>query len=354
MDKTLTDALKHLPIPTFLPGEISWMVQVAVALFLTLILSIVLFRLLKRVIRSRTGLSVALLTALLVPLTVFIWVGGIGVVLDVINAQYHISIIKTLLALRPTIHILIICWFLLRLNDQLPMALLSRAKPPALSTIDLIKKIATIVILAIGLLLILPTFGVSVGGILAFGGVGGILIGFAAKDMLSNFFGAIMIHLDRPFGLGDWVSIPEKNMEGTVEYIGWRQVVIRTFDKRQLFVPNAMFGTLILVNPSRMTHRRIYETIGIRFNDIDKLPAILNDIRSYLEKNNELDKDLATVVNMNKFSTYSVDFVVSAYSKKTAWADFMPVKEAILLEIHRIITQHGACIALPAQVVHTY
>ena len=65
---------------------------------------------------------------------------------------------------------------------------------------------------------------------LALGGVSGIAVGFAAKDLLANFFGALMIYLDKPFKIGDWVRSSDKEIEGIVEAIGWRQTRIRNFN----------------------------------------------------------------------------------------------------------------------------
>jgi len=79
---------------------------------------------------------------------------------------------------------------------------------------------ASIVITAA--LVILQNLGFSISGVLAFGGVGGIAVGFAAKDLLANFFGGLTVYMDRPFVVGDWVRSPDKNIEGTVEHIGWR------------------------------------------------------------------------------------------------------------------------------------
>jgi len=66
----------------------------------------------------------------------------------------------------------------------------------------------------------MQTLGFSIAGALTFGGIGGIAIGFAAKDMLSNFFGGLMIYLDRPFKTGDWIRSPDREIEGVVEEIG--------------------------------------------------------------------------------------------------------------------------------------
>ena len=68
-----------------------------------------------------------------------------------------------------------------------------------------------------------------------------------------------MVYLDRPFKVGDWIRSPDKDIEGTVEKIGWRLTTIRTFDKRPLYVPNQVFTNVSVQNPSRMSHRRIYE-----------------------------------------------------------------------------------------------
>ena len=132
-------------------------------------------------------------------------------------------------------------------------------------------------------LMVLQTLGVSISGLLAFGGVGGIAVGFAAKDMLANFFGGLSIHLDRPFTVGDWVRSPDKEIEGTVESIGWRLTCIRTFDQRPLYVPNSTFSQISVENPSRMFNRRIYETIGLRYEDADCMAAIVIQVRDMLK-----------------------------------------------------------------------
>ena len=93
-----------------------------------------------------------------------------------------------------------------------------------------------------------------------------------------------MIYLDRPFDVGDWVRSPDKNIEGTVEDIGWRLTRIRTFDKRPLYVPNGTFSTISVENPSRMSNRRIKTNIGLRYDDANKVATIIADIESMLAR----------------------------------------------------------------------
>lgn len=195
----------------------------------------------------------------------------------------------------------------------------------------------------------LQTIGVSISGILAFGGIGGIAVGFAAKDLLANFFGGLMVYLDRPFSVGDWVRSPDKEIEGTVEHIGWRQTRIRTFDKRPLYIPNATFSLISVENPSRMSHRRIYEKIGIRYDDVDALASIMNDIKAMLKTHQDIDSSQTMIVSFNEFGPSSLDFFVYTFTKTTNWIRFHEVKQDILLKIIDIIASHKAELAFPTQ-----
>jgi MscS family membrane protein len=198
----------------------------------------------------------------------------------------------------------------------------------------------------------MQTLGFSISGILAFGGVGGIAVGFAAKDLLSNFFGGLMIFLDRPFAVGEWICSPDRSIEGTVEKIGWRLTVIRTFDKRPLYVPNSTFASIAVENPSRMSHRRIYETIGIRYEDGAKMGAIVEEVKAMLLEHEEIDTTQTLIVNFNSFAASSLDFFIYTFTKTTNWVHYHEVKQDVLLRVMQIIEQHGAEIAFPTSTIH--
>jgi len=193
---------------------------------------------------------------------------------------------------------------------------------------------------------------VSISGVLAFGGIGGIAVGFAAKDLLANFFGGLVIYMDRPFKVGDWIRSPDRDIEGTVVKIGWRLTEIRTFDQRPLYVPNSAFSTIALENPSRMLNRRIYETIGIRYDDIQEMHAIVASVKAMLQGHPAIAQDKTMIVNFNAFNASSVDFMVYTFTKTTNWVEFHEIKQAVLLEIAGIIRDHGAEIAYPTQTLH--
>ena len=220
------------------------------------------------------------------------------------------------------------------------------------TTVRAIGKLGRASVIITVVLIAMQLMGYSIGGVLAFGGIGGIAVGFAAKDLLANFFGGLMIYLDRPFSVGDWVRSPEKEIEGTVEDIGWRLTRIRTFDKRPLYIPNSVFAHITVENPSRMLNRRIRETIGVRYDDIDAMAAIVTRVKDMLMQHPDIDHELTLMVNFNQFAASSLDFFIYTFTKTTDWVEFHRIKQDVLLKIAAIISAHGAEIAYPTSTVH--
>jgi MscS family membrane protein len=225
-------------------------------------------------------------------------------------------------------------------------------KPMDYTTVNAISKLVRAVVLITAVLIALQSLGYSISGVLAFGGVGGIAIGFAAKDLLANFFGGFVIHLYRPFKIGDWVRSPDRNIEGTVEHIGWRITTVRTFDKRPLYIPNAIFTTVAVENPSRMSNRRISETIGIRYADVSQMATIVDDIREMLACHEDIDTNQTLIVNFLSFNASSLDIMVYTFTKTTNWVEFHKVKQDVLLKISDIIEGFDAEVAFPTRTLH--
>jgi MscS family membrane protein len=260
--------------------------------------------------------------------------------------QHHFNVIFKSIYL-----ILLIAWIALRLIHLIENKMKEKQKKSPQkfdrSTIEAVSKLLRASIGITSFLFILQSFGISLDAVLAFGGIGGIAIGFAAKDLLANFFGGLMIYLDRPFSVGDWIRSSEQNIEGIVEYIGWRQTLIRTFDKRPLYVPNALFNHITLENPSRMTHRRFYETFTLRYDDFKQLPPIIEQIKSMLLAHSDIDTNETLMVNFNHFSESSVDFFVYTFTKTTDWVQFHQIKQQLLILIADIIASNHAEFSYP-------
>lgn len=335
-------------------------IQVFSIVFCTLLLNFVsagiLRHLHKKTKLTKTPWDEALVDSIRKPATALIWVIGIAFAARVLDQNTDSVILETVPTVRDICVILCIGWFFQRFIARIETNLLKRSpesgKQVDQTTISAISKLLRIsVMITIGLI-ILQQLGFSVSGVLAFGGIGGIAIGFAAKELLSNFFGAMMIYMDRPFAVGDWIRSPDRDIEGTVMDIGWRITTISTFEKRPLYVPNATFTTIAVENPSRMSHRRINEVIGVRYDDGSKLPAIVADVKAMLLAHEELDQDQTLMVNFDKFASSSLDFFIYTFTRTTNWVRYHEVKQDVLFQIMQIIEQHGAEVAFPTSTIH--
>ena len=170
--------------------------------------------------------------------------------------------------------------------------------------------------------------------------------------MLANFFGGLTIYLDRPFVVGEWIRSPDKDIEGTVEYIGWRHTRVRAFNKNPIYVPNALFTNIVVENPTRMTNRRIKEIIGIRYDDLAQMAPIVADVRAMLQSHPEIDTGQTLIVNFNTFGPSSLDILIYTFTKTKEWVRYHEVKQDVLLKIADIIDRHGAEIAFPTRTLH--
>ncbi len=259
----------------------AWMVQAFVIILFFLVVNFIQKRILNKLHASLLLTSNtwddAVVEALKRPLTVLLWVLGITLAADVVQSETKASIFELVEPIRQIGVVVCLIWFSTRFATNLENNYISKrsiTSTTELTSVHAIGKLIRLALIITGGLVVLQTLGISVSGILAFGGIGGIAIGFASKDLLANFFGGLMIYLDRPFEVGHWIRSPDKQIEGVVEEIGWRLTRIRTFEKRPLYVPNSVFTSIVVENPSRMSHRRIYETIGIRYlicNECHKL-----------------------------------------------------------------------------------
>jgi len=345
---------------TWLQSGGDWVFQVFVVVFSALLLNFILRRVLgklqKKLEKTRNPWDDSIIDALQKPLSALIWVLGIAFAAEIIHKQTDAVIFSAIKPIRDVGVIIVITWFLIRFAKRVEENIVKYAqegeKDIDITTVDAIAKLVRISIMITASLVVLQTMGYSISGVLAFGGIGGIAIGFAAKDLLANFFGGFMIYMDRPFAVGDWIRSPDRDIEGTVEAIGWRLTRIRTFDKRPLYIPNSTFTSIAVENPSRMTHRRIYETIGIRYDDVEKMPVIIDAVKAMLIEHKEIDRSQTMIVNFNKFAPSSLDFFVYTFTHTTNWIKYHEVKQDVLLKIINIIESEGAECAFPTSTMH--
>lgn len=353
-DLTLPTSLKEV-----LQDENFWIARVFVIVFCTLVIAFfvrIFFKhLLKKAEKTKNLWDDALLGAAMLPVNGLIWLLGICWAGKIAGDVADVTIFESVDLIRHLGLIAILGWFLVRFISRAENNLMDpeyTSEPMDTTTVMALAKLLRISVIITAVLVAMQSLGYSISGVLAFGGIGGLAVGFAAKDMLANFFGGLMIYLDRPFAVGDWVRSPDQEIEGTVEDIGWRLTRIRTFDKRPLYIPNATFTHISVENPSRMLNRRIYETVGVRYEDASRVQQIINDVKGMLQNHSDIDTSQTMIVNLNKFGAYSLDFFVYAYTKTTDWVTYHQVKQDVLMKVLEIIAKNDAQCAFPTSSLH--
>lgn len=326
------------------------------ALLLEFLQRVTLRRLARRAERHQKTWVAAMLRALRAPLSLLIWLLGLTTAAAIAGRQTESPLFDYVGEIRQIGVIVALTWFALRSVRAIERVVVqsAREKEEELdqTTVDAIGKLVRLSITITAFLVALQNLGFSISGVLAFGGLGGLAVGLAARDMLANFFGGLTIFMDRPLSVGDWIRSPDREIEGTVEKIGWRQTRIRTFEKRPLYVPNATFTTVVVENPSRMTNRRIYETIGVRYADFGAMRDIVADVEKMLREHDEIDQNQTLMVFFNQFAASSLDFFVYCFTKTVNWAEYHGVKQDVLFRIGDIIEARGGEIAFPTHTVH--
>ena len=328
--------------------------MVAALLVLAVIVHIALSFVLKQITKhsgnTKTQIDDHLIRAISAPLKVLIWYGWLYLSLRELTSEIQsIGQIVSYISITP---VFILTWGILRLISSVENFMLESEGSFDKDSVRLFARLMKILFVFAIILGVAQFYGYAISSILTLGGVGGIVVGFAAKDMLANVFGGLMIQMDKPFSTGDWIRTSDRSIEGVVEKIGWRMTRIRTFSKNPVYVPNGIFATIPIETPSRMTNRQIYEVIGIRYDDIAQMESIIEKVQTLLANNKHIANDQPCRVYFDVFNASSLDFVIWAFSSDTEVGEFKKMKGKLLLDIAQIIADHNAEIAYPTQTLH--
>ena len=333
-----------------------WTIQVFVVVLITVFGNYFAKRLLTRMILkldyTDTRWDDIVVTAISRPLTWIVWLIGLSFASDIIYLETQSPIFTATSTIRDVGVLVCITWSILAFIRGAEQEFAEHSEQMDRHTAEAISKLVRLAVIITAALVILQTLGFSISGVLAMGGIGGIAVGFASKDLLANFFGGLIIYLDRPFAIGDWIRSPDRSIEGTVERIGWRVTQIRNFESQPIYVPNSVFTNIVVENPSRMANRRIYETIGLRYSDLTSMDKIVDEVTAMLIAHEAIDASKTMIVNFNAFSDSSVDFFIYSFTKTTEWVKFHQIKQDVMLKIAAIVESNGAEIAFPTSTLH--
>lgn len=228
--------------------------------------------------------------------------------------------------------ILLLAWILIRIKAAL-LRKVAEHRHTSKITVEVIGKIFTIVIFFMALLMVLQVVGLDVAPLLTFGGIGAAILGFASKDIFANFFGGVLIYATRPFAVDDFIEIRSKNIAGTVEEIGWYLTRIRDVHKKVQHIPNSLFSTEMVLNDSKMTHRRIDEQMRFKALSPHQVASFVQKAQHFLKHHPDIDQNEEVSVFLVSISPYGIVLDIKAYTKTTDTLKFLEVKQNILLKI---------------------
>lgn len=218
---------------------------------------------------------------------------------------------------------------------------------------SVIGKIVTAVLVLSCTAIILRIFGVDVMPLLAFGGIGAAVAGFAAKDVVGNGLGGFIVSATQPFQIGDWIVIPEKEIEGNVEEIGWCLTKIQDRDRRMLYLPNALFSQLLVVNTSQRLSRKIGDLVRVPFAAWPTVESLIVALKKHLEKLPGVDRSSGVLVFLSQVGPYAIEISWELYTHRLPFAEYVLQKDAVWRCVLSVLQKEGVEVAYPVFVTNS-
>lgn len=206
---------------------------------------------------------------------------------------------------------------------------------------------AKLVIVALALIIIVQVWGYDANGLIAGLGLGGLAISLAAKDTVENLFGFTTIVGDQPFTVGDYIKTAD--VEGTVEKVGVRSTRVRQLDQSLVTVPNGKLASSVVTNWSRLHKRWVNLTLRITYDaGRASLEGLMAALRELLTSRDSVEAD-SVLVRFIGFGDHGYEILVRCYVFRADWGEFTGEREAIYLDMLRLIEERGLHIAFPAR-----
>ena len=331
------------------------LILVVIAVVVQIIATISYRYLTKKFTGSRFIIMDAVLYSLRKPVTLLIWflalIYAIEIALDLIHYK---PLQETLDQIASFGIIISMMWFFLHFIGQIQKRVnadIAKQKRYDQTSVEATARISRIVVVAVAFLCLLPVFGLPIATIYTIAGGLSIGVSLAAQDSLKNILGGFMLYFERPFGIGDWIASPDKQIEGRVESIGWRTTTIRAFNTRPMYVANAVFSTVTIINYSRMQCWRMEQTIHIRYQDFEQVNNITRAINQLLQDDTHRQQGKTPVVNLINLDNSSLTLKIYAYINTKDENRFKDVQQGLLVAIIAIITEQGGELAGQTQTI---
>ncbi|CAM8992080.1 unnamed protein product [Rhodiola kirilowii] len=205
--------------------------------------------------------------------------------------------------------------------------------------------------------LFMELLGFSTQKWLTAGGLGTVLLTLAGREIFTNFLSSAIIHATRPFVVNEWIQtrIEGYDVSGTVEHVGWwSPTIVRGEDREAVHIPNHKFTVSVVRNLTQKTHWRIKTHLAISHLDVNKINSIVADMRKVLAKNPQVEQQRlhrrVFLENVNP-ENQALLILISCFVKTSHFEEYLCVKEAILLDLLRVISHHRARLATPIRTI---
>lgn len=242
-------------------------------------------------------------------------------------------------------------WILLRvisvLQQALPMSTWGVTHPALRSLVPLGARVARLLVVVLGALSVVASFGYPIATLLAGLGIGGIAIALGAQKSLEHFFGSVSIGIDQPFRVGDWVIVD--GVEGEVEAIGLRSTRVRTLERTVVSFPNGRLADSRAENFGPRDRIRLRTVFGLEYRTTAaQMTTIRDQVEAMLKSHPRTWPD-RIVVRFFQFGASTLDVEAFCWIETSDVDEFRRIREEHLLGIMRIVEAAGAGFAFPTQ-----
>lgn len=216
--------------------------------------------------------------------------------------------------------------------------------------IPIIRKVLRVFVVVVGGLFILQNLDINITALLAGLSIGGLALALAAQDTLKNFFGSLMIFIDKPFAVGHWIT--SGDLDGTVEEVGFRSTRIRTFRNSLTYVPNGKLSDSTIDNHGLREFRRFFMHISITYDTPpDLIEVFVEGLRKIVEKHPNTRKDFY-IVEFNEMGDFSLKIMFYIFFAVPTWPEELRARHEVLVEIVRLAEKLGVRFAFPTSTLH--
>ena len=218
------------------------------------------------------------------------------------------------------------------------------------TTVEFILKIIRAIIYIITIFIVLALLGIDLTGLVAGLGIGGIIITLAAQDTAKNLFGGLVIFLDKPFNVGDWIEMDA--YEGTIEDITFRTTRIRTFENSILNVPNSKIADSAVINWSKMEQRRYKVNLRVELGTpVEKLQRLKERVEKMLHERESILDD-QTIVRYDNIDENGINMLIYTYTDSVGYDSYLAEVEDINYKLMKILEEENVKVAYDTQNVY--